>query len=246
MDSSRRDLLKFTGVAGVATLLPAQIFAARAVSNDDGRELWQQRVSTSVLENATTAIANVVRTGHDMTADDMRLAMFATKTFVDHLEEVGYTKQHEKEVLTYFASPSAIPDTALASLSDAMRGRGVDIPIAELKRRLDLDDNRRNVVADQIRLHGLAAMLAGSSAALNTAALKLSNAPYSASALDIQGDVRAFDHMCGVLHAIGDLMLAVAALDFLGCAVGIAPFCVIALAFAIAGSLFLLAVDFIC
>jgi hypothetical protein len=78
-DSSRRELLKFASLAGASGLLPIELLAL----NPAGRKSWQQRVSRSVVENATEAVAAAASAGRNVTSEEMRIAAFATRTLTD-------------------------------------------------------------------------------------------------------------------------------------------------------------------
>ena len=78
-------------------MLPANVFAADSNASS-GAKPWQERVSRSVVENATNAVAAAASAGRQVTPEKMRVAAFATRTLTDHLEEVGWTSEHDSAV----------------------------------------------------------------------------------------------------------------------------------------------------
>ena len=52
MEQSRRELLKFASIAGACSVLPANLFAADSNASS-GAKPWQERISRSVVENAS-------------------------------------------------------------------------------------------------------------------------------------------------------------------------------------------------
>ncbi len=126
-----------------------------------------------------------------------------------------------------------------------MRARGVNVSVGELRRRLELDDDRRWAVAGRIQSEGLAATLSAASTALEQVASRLTTASGEPQTTSIRTE-DVFDDMCRELRLIADAILAIAALDALGCAFGCPFCCLIAIGFGVVGALMMLAVDFIC
>ncbi len=123
-----------------------------------------------------------------------------------------------------------------------MRARGVNRSTDELRRRLELDDDRRRMVAERVQSRGLSTTLSDAAIALERLATTTSNRLHATS-LETE-DV--FEDMCRELRMIADVILVVAALDAIGCTFGCALCCLIALAFGLVGALMLLFIDFVC
>ncbi len=244
MEHSRRRVLKLAAVAAAA---PTTILAAASptsAGSRSSRTSWQQRVSHSVIENITNELATVVRRGRNISHDDLHASALATRIFIDHLNEIGFVEERESAVLDYLISPTPLPDDAITQFSNALQSKGVNVSQAALTQRLALDDDTRAEALKEIQKTGLRAMLARIPDVLDQ--LQSSSANTAAVSAEGVHATDIFDDTCRLLHLITDAILAVAALDALGCSFGCAPCCLIAIAFGVVGALMTLAVDFIC
>jgi len=233
MISSRRDLIRFAGVAGASALLPQSLIANGDPREPGNRSAWRSRISDEVIDEVTATFATAMKT---RSAEDFHAAATAGRILFRHLKETGYTDAHQREL---FINGPAYPSSEwIDSLQSRFRDYGVIQSREELTALFTPSAEQLSAAAERIRTSTLHGVFMDAANAFERTASKLSGGRTS--------DLDIMDDTCRNLGIIIDGIAAVAALDGLGCLFGIVPACAIAGALAFVAAILMLAKDFIC